>query len=283
MNFSILWITFKISKVKGSLWRLWISAGIGALYAIVFLLPGFEVLNSFFLKMALSLVMLLVAFKFNTFKDFFKAFTFFYATTFVFGGVALGLYFFTQDHVAIERGAFVIENYPVNKLMVTGGLAIIMIHAIWRFVRLHLSKDQLLYKVKIRLDGKEVVLDALLDTGNMLWDPISKHPVMVAEFSGLKELLPQGVQGIFTGPLGEGFHEVAQVVDRSGWIERFRVIPYAAVGNSGGILMGFKPDEVLVLKNGEWHKAQNVVVGIYNDRLCNSRQYQALIHPEIVA
>ncbi len=283
MNFSILWITFKISKVKGSLWRLWISAGIGALYAIIFFLPGFEVLNSFFLKTALSLVMLLVAFKFSTLKDFFKAFTFFYATTFVFGGVALGLYFFTQDYVAIERGVFVIKDYPVNKLMVTGGLVIILIHAMWRFVRLHLSKDQLLYKVKIRFEEKEVVLDALLDTGNMLLDPISKHPVMVAEFSRLRELLPQEIQEIFTRPLEDGFYAVAQVVSQSRWIERFRIIPYATVGNPGGILMGFKPDEVLILKNGEWHAAQNVVVGMYNDKLFSGQHYQALVHPEIVA
>ncbi|MDN5276363.1 MAG: hypothetical protein PWR01_328 [Clostridiales bacterium] len=283
MNFSILWITFRISKVKGSLWRLWISAGIGALYAIIFFIPGFEVLHSFFLKIALSLIMLLVAFKFNTFKDFFKAFTFFYATTFVFGGVALGLYFFTQDYMAIQKGVFVIKDYPVNKLILTGVLVIILMHAMWRFIRLHLSKDELLYKVKIYFDGKEVMVDALLDTGNMLLDPISKHPVMVVEFSRVKELLPQEIREIFTRSLEGDFHTVVQVISKSGWIERFRIIPYTTVGNPSGLLMGFKPDEVLVLKNGKWYTVGNVVVGIYNDKLSKSEHYQALVHPEIVA
>jgi len=283
MNFSILWITLRISKVKGSLWRLWVSAGIGALYAIIFFIPGFEVLQSFYLKMALSLVMLLVAFKFNTLKDFFKAFTFFYATTFVFGGVALGLYFFTQDYLAIEKGAFVIKDYPVNKLIVTGGLVIILMHAVWRFIRLHLSGDQLLYKVKIRFDEKEVMVDALLDTGNMLLDPVSKHPVMVVEFSRVKELLPQDMLELFAKHMEGDFNSVVQVVSQSGWIERFRIIPYAAVGNPGGILMGFKPDEVLIQKNGKWCNAGDVVVGIYNDRLSTNQHYQALVHPEIVA
>jgi len=283
MNFSILWITFRISKVKASFWRLWVSAGIGALYAIIFFMPGFEVLNSFFLKIALSLVMLLVAFKFNTLKDFFKAFTFFYVTTFVFGGVALGLYFFTQDYIAIERGVFVIKDYPVNKLIIAGVLVIILVHTMWRFIRLHLSKDQLLYKVKIYFEGKEVTVDALLDTGNMLLDPVSRHPVMVAEFSKIRELLPQEIQEIFIGPYEDDFHAILQVVSRSSWIERFRIIPYATVGKAGGILVGFKPDEVLILKNGRWHTAGDIVVGICNHKLSSNQHYQALVHPEIVA
>ncbi|MBM7583296.1 stage II sporulation protein GA (sporulation sigma-E factor processing peptidase) [Caldicoprobacter guelmensis] len=283
MNFSILWITLKVSRVKGSFWRLWTSAGIGALYAIIFFIPGFEVLHSFFLKMALSLVMVLVAFKVSSFKDFLRAWAFFYAVTFVFGGVALGLYFFTQESVVTDKGIFVMKDYPVSKLMVAVLLSGTLMRAMWRFVRLHIPKDQLLYKVKIQLGDKETIVDALLDTGNMLLDPLSKHPVMIVELSKIEDLLPPEVRMMLAVCQKGEIQSAVQVVSQSKWLERVRVIPYVSVGNSNGVLIGLKPDGVMVLKGGEWHAVANVIVGLYSHKLSKDEHYHALVHPEMVA
>ena len=60
MNFIILWITSKIIKSQGAVWRLWLAALLGATYAAVLFIPQFEVLTRFTMKIALSLTMLLL-------------------------------------------------------------------------------------------------------------------------------------------------------------------------------------------------------------------------------
>ena len=59
VNFIVLYITWKLSGNTGSLLRLWCSAGIGAFYAVLLILPGFSFLSWLPFKILLSLIMLL--------------------------------------------------------------------------------------------------------------------------------------------------------------------------------------------------------------------------------
>jgi stage II sporulation protein GA (sporulation sigma-E factor processing peptidase) len=283
MNFIILWVTLKLSKSRDSIWRLWLSAAIGAFYAVFLFIPGFVVLQKFPLKIALSLVMLIIAFKLRTFKNFFKLLGIFYVVTFVFGGAALGLYYFTNDAIGIENGAFVIKNYPIKNLVMACIFIIIIFRGIWMLVRVRISQAELLYKVEIQFDAKKVILEALMDTGNTLIDPISQCPVLVVEFLEVKDALPPEIQAIFSQFLEHNLEVVTQIMVNSSWIGRFRMIPFTSLGKPNGMLIGFKPDSVRVLVHGNWRQIGNIIVGIYNNKLTKARHYQALIHPEIVA
>jgi stage II sporulation protein GA (sporulation sigma-E factor processing peptidase) len=123
----------------------------------------------------------------------------------------------------------------------------------------------------------------LLDTGNTLLDPISQYPVIVTEFNKIKEVLPNEVQEIFSKSLEGDLKAVTQIMGNSSWVGKFRIIPYSALGKPNGMLIGFKPDRVHVLKKGGWHTIENVVIGVYNNKLSKHQHYQALVNPEIVA
>jgi len=283
MNFFILWIVHRFSKNRGSVWRLWLAAAAGALYAVLIVLPGFQMLQKIPMKLALSLIMILTAFELNTFKEFFKTYAVFYMITFIFGGVALSLYFINHEFIDIGNGAFIIKDYPVKYLIMTCILVGVLIRSVLDFIRLRLSKNELLYKVEIFIDENKIVADALLDTGNTLLDPISQYPVLVIEFQRIKDILPHEIKTVFEESKENDLEMIMQAMRESPWLARFRMIPFTALGKSNGMLIGFKPDGVNVLINGNWRRICNIIVAIYNNRLSKDKQYQALIHPEMVA
>lgn len=283
MNFIILWITSKIVKNQGAIWRLWISAFLGATYAAVLFIPRFEMLSIFTMKIALSITMLLVAYKFNSLKEYIKILGTFYAVTFVFGGAALGLYYFSEDTIEIAGGVFYIKNYPVKVLFISTTLVIILFRGIWIIIKNRQLKSKLLYKVAIEFEKKSVLVDALLDTGNGLCDPISRAPVIVVEYQQIKSILPAEIRMVFSSEQENDLEFVIKMITKCSWVERFRMIPYTALGKSNGMLIGFRPDRVLVFMDEKWHVINGTIIGIYNQKLSKDEQYHALIHPEIIA
>lgn len=72
--------------------------------------------------------------------------------------------------------------------------------------------------------------------------------------------------------------EIIAQLSGSSWVTRFRIIPYQALGTENGILIGFKPDNVLIFNN-ECHKyIKEIIIAIYNKSLSKTGDYKALLH-----
>ena len=68
----------------------------------------------------------------------------------------------------------------------------------------------------------------------------------------------------------------------SQWATRFRLIPFSSIGKSNGILVGFKPDKIIVKTNEEVFEIKESIVGIYNNILSSEGNYSALLNPDIL-
>lgn len=282
MNFILLWVTSKISRNQSQIWRLWLSASIGAFYSIALFIPGFGILGKIPIKMAISIIMLVLAYKFSSYKEFLKRIPIFYITTFVFGGAAFSLYYFFDDDIVFSEGVFYIKNYPIKMLILSALVVIILIRSIWVLLRSRISQEELLYNIRISFDNQGIDINALLDTGNELCDPISHSPVIVVELETLMPILPNDIKTLFIRSLEDDLEAVTKIISRSSWISRFRMIPFRTFGTSNGILIGFKPDNVKVLINKVWEETTDAVVGVYCSTLSNNGNYHALVSPDII-
>lgn len=282
MNYIILWVTVKVSKIKCVSWRLWVSAGIGALYAVFIFLPQFQAMRTIPLKICLSLIMLLAAFEFNNIGQFIKVLAFFYCTTFIFGGAAFGIYYFLGEGVQVQDGIFYIENYPVKILAFACIIVITLGRNLRDFMRNRLNHQELLYTIGIYFDGEKAEVEGLLDTGNALYDPISQNPVIVAEFAEVRHILPSDIQDIFIKSKENDLEFITKTVANSSWIGRFRMIPFMALGKENGMLIGFKPDKVSILMDGDWQETRDIIIGIYARQLSKDSEYHALINPQLI-
>jgi stage II sporulation protein GA (sporulation sigma-E factor processing peptidase) len=282
VNFVVLWITWKISGNAAPMWRLWCSACVGACYAIMLLMPGFSILSAVLLKILLSLTMLAVGFRISSFSEGLKLLGYFYGATFLMGGAAYGFYYFFNANIQISKGMFLIKDFPI-KIIIYSTVFIIMLYRwLWPLLQLRLSHRQLVYKVKIQFGEESLIVDAFLDTGNELIDPISGRPVIVAEFESMKSILPTEIQKIFQKGKEKELDYVTKILSDSTWINRFFIVPFQTLSASNDYLLAFKPDRIEILTDGCWLGTRQSLVGIRNRKLSLDDEYHALIQPHII-
>jgi len=101
-------------------------------------------------------------------------------------------------------------------------------------------------------------IDALVDTGNSLIEPISGEPVAVLD-RGVFENLFLGVK-----PAG------------------FRVIPYRSIDQQAGILPGYLIPEMIVEWKGFCKEYHNIYVGVREQDAWTDEAYKMIINPKML-
>ncbi|WP_026476380.1 sigma-E processing peptidase SpoIIGA [Alkaliphilus transvaalensis] len=282
MNFIILSLTSKFGKTQTKKVRLLMASSLGALYAFVLFFPSLHFLFSMMMKVTCSMLIIIIAFSPYRFKEFFRLLGIFYLITMVFGGAGFALFYFTSFNGIISNGIFYTTNITLKNLMLSCGLAYILINFCWGYIQKQLSRDKIYMKVKIQMNGENVELKGLVDTGNSLKDPLTSHPVMIVEYNAIINLFPESIQAAFIGSKYPNFNEITMLLTNTPWMTRLRFIPFEALGTENGMLVGFKPDSVLIEKDYEIKNIENIIIAVYSKRLSKSGDYTALLHPDLV-
>lgn len=271
INFLLLWTTGKLAKNPVKLWRMAVGAALGALYAVLMFFPSLGLYYTILAKFLFSMCMVALSYKIERWKNFLVLLALFYMVSFTFGGAALGLFYFTDIGAAfgaVVSNGVLYMNFPWEILLVSSAVAYAVISIGWRLYRRVVNGKNLILKLSLTVDEKSVSVDALLDTGNTLFDPLSGLPVVVAEKAAIAPILPSSLKEdavVFREELPEN------------WRKRLRMIPFSSLGKEDGMMVGFKPDEALV--DGE--PIGEVIVALSPGTLSKEHQYFALLHPEM--
>jgi stage II sporulation protein GA (sporulation sigma-E factor processing peptidase) len=226
--------------------------------------------------------MIIVTFTPDKFRDFFKLISIFYIISLAFGGAAFFLFYITGSGI-IANGTFYIRDFPLSLLISAFALCYILLVYCWDYIQSRILKNQLKYNIVIEIDGKSAGIDAIIDTGNSLKDPISNLPVIVVEYEVLKDLLPRRLSQMFRDSGGNvDYERLCSIMDNADWIYRVRLIPFSSLGKQNGMLVGVKPDKVRINHSKFSREISNVIVGIYNNKISKDGDYKALLYPEIL-
>lgn len=145
-------------------------------------------------------------------------------------------------------------------------------------------RDWLFYMpIEIRLGEVHLKVNALIDTGNHLRDPITGSPVILLEYGAIVHFLPEEVRRAFIAFCAGDLGLVSELLADSTWLLRFRVIPFISVGDEKGLLVGFRADEVRLLNGSHVLSSRNIVVGIHTRRFSPEGAFAALLHPDVLA
>jgi len=226
--------------------------------------------------------MVFSGFQIHSIKAFLKLTGFFFGITFLLGGAAFGVYYFFDAGVEVAGGAFIIKDFPVKVIICSIVLVIMLYRWLWPVLRFQINRQHLVYKTEIWFDNHSIILEAFMDTGNKLTDPISGKPVMVVEYELIKSILPQEIQSLYQQGMEGHFDYIMKIIASSAWVSRFRIVPYNTLGHSGDYLLAFRPDRVRVRLNNSWSEARDTYIGIRNQKLSASDEYHALIQPQII-
>lgn len=278
MNSIIIYATSLIVKSKVKIIRLILSATIGAIYSIALYITNMKIYTSIFSKFVLSIVMMYVAFKPQKVKKLCKQTIIFYLTSFIFGGVALYLiYYLKPEEILIKNGMYVGEY--VLKVIILGAIFACIIVKI--SINLIKSKIKCSYcKITIKLNEKEITTQAMIDTGNLVKEPITNAPVVIVESSLLEGIIPREIlknlDNILCGNLNNISQELQDI-----YISKLRCIPFSSLGKENGMLVGIKASEIIVENEDEIKVNKNIVLGIYDKSLTKKGEYRALIGTEL--
>lgn len=283
INYIILYVTKKVSRTNTKKLRIFLAAFISSLYTLVLFFPSLHFMTKVSIKISISILIIVLAFNPEKFGTFLKLLTIFYGISFLFAGASLGLFYFLKSDTGVVNGTFYIVDFPVEILILGVVISTVLAKYFINFLQVKLGKKDILTTVTINLNGKKVQLVALVDTGNSLKEPLTQKPVMIVEYFAIKDILPKKIEKLFTDDGDIQLDTVAEVMfDVSDEI-KLRIIPFKSLGKSNGMLIGFKPDGISIKDEKFERKVrEDVVVGIYNDKLSSDDKYKCLLHPEIL-
>lgn len=281
INYIILYATGIISKAKIKQSRLVIASIIGALYSIIYYIINLKLYSSIIIKVILSIVIIYVAFNSKNIKTLSKQIVLFYLASFVFGGASIAIiYMVNSQNITIQNGVLV-GRYTIQTVLIGIIIAYITIIIAYNIIRRKISKKDLICKIKVKLNDKEISTDAMIDTGNLLREPITNTPVIVMEHTLFYDIIPKDIlnnlEKILSGDLSEISEEL-----QTEYLPKLKAIPFSSLGKQNGMLLGIKADEVIVGLESEDKVLNNIIIGIYNKSLTKRGEYRALLGMEIL-
>jgi len=282
MNYLILWSTARLTRYSYSKVKLVIASALGSVYAVLSYFPEYSYLFSFFIKILFSILIVIVAYTPAYFHLLLKLTGIFYIVSFIFGGAAFGLFYFINGLNLTSNGISFIKDFPIKILVVAVVAAYFTIRYSWDYVQHRIKRERLIVRVEMSFDKKQLSMDALVDTGNSLKDPITDAPVMITDYSMIRELMPEDIQKVFEQSGENELNAIAEIMSISKWATRFRIIPFKSLGRENGMLIGFRPDVVTIFDNDKRIQLNNIVIAIYRKNLSKDGEYSALIHPEML-
>lgn len=291
IDVSALLMTAWVRSIRAKWWRVLLAAAIGALYAIMLLFPPLSFLFTIAIKVALSVIMLLTAFGFGSIQQFVRHIGAFYGVNFAAAGAVLGVHYLLMsgsgelwDTMRFVNGTV----QPKLKLGIVFLFSIICVSFyIFRSVMTQRKERDLvahhLAEVKVTVGGLEYRCVGLVDTGNQLYEPLTRTPVMVMETAVWKEQLPPAwVERIRESQVDKLIAEMGEGDDSFPLQDRLRLVPYRGVNRGAQFMLAIKPDLVEIIREGETYQTRKALIGLDAGKLVADGAYQAIIHPSLL-
>ena len=276
MNSIILYAASIILKLKPKFFRILISSVIGSIYSIILYTTEMKIYSSIISKIILSIIMTYVAFNPQNVKKMWKQILIFYLTSFVFGGVALYLIYFLKPQDILMKNGMYAGEYVLKVIMLGGIVAFVVIRISLKIIKTKINPKDMYCKIKVKLNDKKIETTAMIDTGNLVKEPITNTPVIIVESSLLYEILPKEILINLEEVLSGNLSNIPEEVQEK-YISKMRCIPFKSLGKENGMLLGIKSDEIEVIKEDENKIIENAIIGIYDKSLTKRGEYRALV------
>ena len=253
MNFFLLSLTNKVLRRTATCLRRMTGALYGAvIYCMMFVTPVFTLLVRLVVGGAFALLgMAYITFNCKSVRQIVKVIPTMAVVMLIMGGIFFVLAGKLTFITSVAGG--------LPAAVAIGGAVYIICDIIVVKIR---KLPQPICKVELITDCGKVEVNALIDTGNLLVEPISQRPVSVLDEGSLRRA--------FGGELPE----------------YYRVVPYTSIGRKKGILKCFEVSGVLINTQEEKRVYEKVLVAcgdehtlsgscmILNPRLFNKEEYK---------
>jgi stage II sporulation protein GA (sporulation sigma-E factor processing peptidase) len=282
----LLYLTAIFLKRKIQLWRLLAGGFMGSMIILLSFTPLNVYTGHPISKLFCSVLMVLIAFGFKRFTYFFKALMTLYVSTFLIGGAIMGAHYFIQSDLVLSTKVLMssVKGFgdPISWLFVLIGFPVA-----WHFARknvesMEMTKIQFDQIVTVRLDieGEQLMFKGLVDSGNQLYDPMSKLPVMFVSVKNQMETISESIKEIAAADPEAFIMGNEEIPDQ--WHQRLRIIPCRVVGQEHQLIIAIKPDRIIIQHNGVQYFCEKGLVSFTLQPLSADDAFQCIVHPKML-
>lgn len=233
MNYIILFSTAIISKSKINYVKIAIASLVAGLYSILNYIWNLGNIQNLAIKFLISIMIVLIGFDSYKIKTIVKQLILFYLVSFTFGGISFMLLFLINPTDIVFENGLLVGTYPIKVTIIGGIIGAIVIACVSYIIRDRLRTKSMLCDLEIFYKGKYQKLKTMIDTGNLLKEPISQTDVIIVEKNSLR--------GIISDDILDNIDNIIQ----GKWLDsrddiyayKFKVIPFSSLGNDNGLLI----------------------------------------------
>ncbi len=159
-----------VSRIIGKKARLcFLSCPLGAIFALIEPMWRLSPLLKICLMICISFIMILISFKYQGFKQFCITLTLFILATFLLGG-------------ACQMISQTFGSFPLFVVAIVGFAIFVLVGIVTKVVNHHRRMKKFTYNLTF-IDGDKIVKEeAYLDSGNVLYDTITKKPIVLVTY-----------------------------------------------------------------------------------------------------
>ncbi|MED1488188.1 sigma-E processing peptidase SpoIIGA [Bacillus smithii] len=281
----LLWMTALFLKRQVSFFRILLGGIIGSCLVLLLATKFAPIAGNPAVKVLFSIWMVLAVFGYKRFRFFLSNLLTLYFATFLLGGILIGIHYFISFDSNLHS-ATLLANVKGFGDPISWVFVMLAIPVAWYFSKRRLEDfetakiqyDQLV-DVMIHFAGCQLELKGLVDSGNHLFDPLTKTPVMIVSTKGLENTLPREILEIAEEPdkFLNGELELNQK-----WADRVHFIPAQSVGKTRQLLLAFKSDGVKI-QNQPRGTVSKALIHFTVQQLSADQSFACIVHPKLAA
>ncbi len=262
INYIIISCTSILTKKYNSNKKKIIGASLGAIYSVAYIYPQLDILFTIPFKILIMTIITLLAFTYKNKKEYMSIVLVFYLVNIFISGTTFFIIYFTG-----------IDHMKISFIIICAYVSCELLKYIYNDIKTIKQLKEFTKTVNINFLDKRCSCKALLDSGNLLKDPMSNNDVVIVKSSALKDVLPEALINYDYENIDMmKAEELINLLDDE-ISSRIRLIPYKHAGSSkGSIILGLKADYIEVDEN----KIGNIILGISNFNDC---EYNAILNP----
>ena len=281
INYIIIYATGIISKSKMKQIRILLGSVVGAIYSIIYYILNLKMYSSVIIKIILSIAIIYVSFNSKNLKELGKQVLLFYLVSFVFGGAAIAIIYMANSHdITIQNGVLV-GKYTLKTILIGIVVAYFTVIIAFKIIKTKISKKDLICDIEVKINNKKIKTQAMIDTGNLLKEPITNTPVIVMEHTLFYDIIPKQILDNIQNILGGDLSAIPNDL-KDKYISKLRVIPFSSLGKQNGMLLGIKGESLVVDLKDEIKVIDKVIIGIYTKSLTKKGEYRCLLGLESI-
>ncbi len=262
----LLYVTAALFHANNKFYRIGIAAGIGSLYAVATLFPGLHILAASPFKLLAAFVMSALAMgsimdvrRRVGWRNLIVRFLGFIGVSAASGGMLLAMQSLLSPTSSTLGQLMYVHHQVVwwtslNTALwaILLPLAALVVLSLYRKANRGWHMHALYTRVRFSLDDATMLeVRALIDSGNILKDPIAHLPVAIIKIDAAKTILPPSIYDLVSEQIDP--YQVLQVISAQfpEWVGRFHFIPYQGIGGKSGVMLGVKLEQAVMWDGGK--------------------------------